>query len=413
MRALDEPLAVTGYGVACRLGHDLDSILTQLRSADVSPFTVCAHAVEHNARCRLYGPYKGDLGDTALGVERRAARFLGRASRLALVAAERALDMSGVDRRSVGVVVGSGTGDVATHLEMRESLARTRRTRSVGPTTIPKVMTSTVSANLAHVLACTGPSLSVSAACAGGAANLATAAMLLDFGHADVILAGGVECWDPHFHAGFDAMRAYSPDPDPVRASRPFAADRGGFLLGEGAGLVVLERASDAVARGAKVLGTLQGFGMSSDGTGQMVVPSGAGAIAAMRQALQHASITAQEVGYVNAHATGTPAGDVAEGRAIGEVFGAVPYGSTKGFTGHCISGAGAMEAVFTWCMLAEGWLAGCPNADPVAPELASCPPLLRTQPTAASVAVSNSFGFGGTNVSLVLGRGQPRPSAR
>jgi 3-oxoacyl-[acyl-carrier-protein] synthase-1 len=305
-------------------------------------------------------------------------------------------------------VFGSGTGDVATHLEVAEKLAKSGA-RRVPTTVIPKLMSSTVSANLVNVLGSTGPSFSASAACAGGAYNILLAAELVRSGHADAALAGGSEAADVHFHVGFDSMRAYNREDDhtSLRASRPYAADRAGFIFGEGAGAVVLERRSRAEGRGAPILGVLHGWGMSSNGDGEMVAPASGGALEAMRKSLRHASIDPERVGYVNTHGTSTPLGDAVEVRAIREVLGGrhVPYGSTKSFTGHTISAAGAIEAIFTLAMLRGGWLAPSINADPLDPELADYPPILAPTDRDVEIALSNSFGFGGTNVTLVLGR--------
>ena len=204
-------------------------------------------------------------------------------------------------------------------------------------------------------------------------------------------------------------MRAYngSDNETPERASRPYAADRAGFIFGEGAGIVVLEARSTARARGATILGSLRGYGMSSDGLGQMVAPSPDGAARAVRLALRHAEIAAEDIGYVNTHGTSTPIGDVSEVSAIQNVFGdrPLPYSSTKGYTGHTISGAGAIEAIFTLWMLRQGWLAPSVHADPLDPELTAHPPVLAPTDAPVDFALSNSFGFGGTNAALVLAR--------
>jgi 3-oxoacyl-[acyl-carrier-protein] synthase-1 len=183
-------------------------------------------------------------------------------------------------------------------------------------------------------------------------------------------IAGGADVADVHFHAGFDAMRAYTTvDNDrPERASRPYAADRAGFVFSEGAGVVVLETRQHAEARGAAILGVLLGYGMSSDGTGNMVAPSPEGAELAMRRALDHAGVAPDAIDYVNTHATSTPLGDVSEVRALRKVLGGrhVAYSSTKGYTGHPVSAAGAIEAIFTLAMLRGGWIAPCVNAEPL-----------------------------------------------
>ena len=183
---------------------------------------------------------------------------------------------------------------------MAARLSRERGARRVSPTVIPRLMASTVSANLATVLGATGPSFTATAACAGGAYNLLLAAQLIEFGHVDAAIAGGVEVADIHFHVGFDAMRAYTAkDNDrPDRASRPYAADRAGFVFSEGAGILVLETRAGAEARGATIRGALRGYGMSSDGSGNMVAPAAAGAELAMRRALDHAEVEAAEIDF-------------------------------------------------------------------------------------------------------------------
>jgi 3-oxoacyl-[acyl-carrier-protein] synthase-1 len=308
----------------------------------------------------------------------------------------------------MAVVFGSGTGDVQAHREI-ESRLESNAVRRVSPTVIPRLMASTVSANLASIFAVTGPSFSATAACAGGAYNMVLAAGLIREGHAETALAGGVEAADIHFHAGFDSMRAYnSQDNDhPERASRPYAADRAGFIFSEGAGAVILESRAHAEARGVRILGVLRGYGLSSDGTGEMVAPDPHGAETSMRRALQHSGVAAEAVDYVNTHGTSTPLGDISEVSAIRRVFADrhVPYSSTKGYTGHTVSGAGAIEAIFTLAMLSGGWIAPSLNAHPIDPVLEDYPPVLAPTARKLEIALSNSFGFGGTNVTLVLGR--------
>jgi 3-oxoacyl-[acyl-carrier-protein] synthase I len=392
------------------MGDDCSAIERALREGRPTPFTRWQPAIELGLQCQLIGLYPGELSAQRLGIDKAQARFMSRVSLLALRAARLALAQSGVATREAAVVVGSGTGDVETHREIAERLARQAPPRRVAPTVIPRLMASTVSANLATVLESVGPSFSATAACAGGAYNLLLAAQLIEAGFAEVAIAGGAEVADVHFHAGFDAMRAYTAvdNERPERASRPYAADRAGFVFSEGAGIVVLETRAHAEARGARVLGVLLGYGMSSDGTGNMVAPAPDGARLAIERALAHAGLAPEAIDYVNTHATSTPLGDVSEVRAMRKVFGShrPRYSSTKGYTGHPVSAAGAIEAIFTWAMLREGFLAPCPNAEPLDPELADYPPVLRPEARALQTALSNSFGFGGTNATLVLGRG-------
>lgn len=393
-------------GLLSQVGAGIAAHRDSLRAGKQAPFSVYEPGVRCQTGCQLVGAYREALDPRELGIGRSEARFMGRMSLLALQAARLALEQSRLPTRELAVVVGSGTGEIEAHREVARRVARGGRVR-VLPTTIPRIMASTVSANLATILKTRGPSLSATAACAGGAYNLLIAASWIREGLVDQALAGGVEAEDVHFHLGFDSMRAYTrvDNDHPERASRPYAADRAGFVFGEGAGLLAIEAREAAERRGVAILGAIRGGGMSSDGTGEMVAPDSEGAELAMRRALRHARIPAERVGYINTHGTSTPLGDISEVRAIRRVFDGrlVPYGSTKGYTGHTVSAAGALEAAFTLLMLQEGWLAPSVNAEPLDSEITDYPPVLRPTPTAADWALSNSFGFGGTNVSLVL----------
>ncbi|HSF16042.1 MAG TPA: beta-ketoacyl-[acyl-carrier-protein] synthase family protein [Vicinamibacteria bacterium] len=406
MRQPRREVVVTGAGVLCHFGDDLDTICADLRAGRNTPFRTYDEAVRHGARCHLIGIYPNQLDPAALGATKQQSRFMGRASLMALHAARNAVERARVDPKAFAVVVGSGAGDVASHQQISETLDSSGM-RRVSATIIPKLMASTVSANLVNVLRTTGPSFTASAACAGGAYNIILAAILIEKGIVDGAIAGGVEVADPHFFAGFDSMRAYNgTDNDhPERASRPYARDRAGFIFSEGAGIVVLEALDVAQKRGADVLGVLRGYGMSSDGVGEMVAPSSEGAEAAMRRAIEDARITAEDIDYVNTHGTSTPLGDISEVRAMRRVFSErnVLYSSTKGYTGHPVSAAGAIEAIFTLEMLRGGWIAPAVNARPLDPEIEDYPPVLESTDASVRRALSNSFGFGGTNACLIL----------
>lgn len=414
-------VVVTGVGVCCNLGDNLAAIEANLRAGNGAPpdssapsgFAKWQVAVDLNVRCDIIGQYPGDVSDAALGINKKLSRFMGRGPKVALRATRIALEQSRLfeselphlARREVAIVYGAGTGDVETHVEIRRKIDESAASR-VLPTSIPKLMSSTVSANLVNVLRTSGPSFTASAACAGGAYNILLAAQLISSGHAKAAIAGGVETNDAHFFAGFDAMGAFNGrDEGTERVSRPYAADRAGFVFGEGSGTVVLERRCDADARGAAVLGVIRGFGISSDGQGEMVAPAMSGALAAMRMASETTGIPADAIGYVNTHGTSTPLGDISEVRAMREFFGGrhVPYSSTKGYTGHTISAAGAIEAIFTLSMLRGGWLAPSIHAEPLDPEILDYPPVVRPTDAKVRYALSNSFGFGGTNASLLL----------
>jgi len=402
-----DDIVITGVGLACNLGDDAEKIAGMLRRGESIPFERWEIADKLNARCRLIGQYHGDVSDAALGIKKTQARFMGRGSRMALKVARAAIADAGCATEDLAVVFGSGTGDVDTHIEVHEKLTATSDTKRLSPTVIPRLMASTVSANLVHTLCTKGPSFSATAACAGGNYNMLLAAQLIRSGHAKAALAGGVEVRDPNFFAGFDAMGAYARDSNdqPERASRPYAADRTGFVFAEGAGAVILERREGAEARGARIVGVLAGWGMSSDGSGEMVAPDWHGALASMQSALRHAELDASAIDYVNTHGTSTPLGDVSEVKAMRELFGErkVPYSSTKGYTGHTISAAGVIESIFTMWMVQGGWVAPSVNAWPLDPQLHDFPPVTAPLDAELRYAVSSSFGFGGTNATLIF----------
>ncbi|HET8937413.1 MAG TPA: beta-ketoacyl-[acyl-carrier-protein] synthase family protein [Polyangiales bacterium] len=406
---MDNDVVVTGMGVACHMGDSLSRILGKLREGSSEPFNRYEEAAALDARCQLIGRFPGDLSDAALGIDKSIGRFMGRAARLALRASRAALEQSQAPTSDLAVIFGSGSGDTDTHREIAAKLEQTKSMRKVSPSVVPKIMASTVSANLVNALQTKGPSCSVTAACAGGPWNIALAAMLLRAGACQRALVGGTESTDVHFHAGFDSMRAYnSADNErPEIASRPYSADRQGFIFSEGAGALILETRKSAAERGATVLGILKGFGMSSDGEGEMVAPAADGAFRAMQMALQQANLKPEQIDYVNTHGTSTPVGDIGEVQAIRRIMDGrrVPYSSTKGYTGHTVSAAGAIEAIFTIAMLREGWIAPCVNISELDPKLADYPPIQKSQNANLRFALSNSFGFGGTNVSLVFER--------
>ncbi len=407
MRDRKSDVVVTGVGVCCNMGDDLREIEGRLREGRNIAFERWQDAVDVQTRCQVIGRYHGDVTDAGLGISKKQSRFMGRGARLGLKASLAALSQSKLDSRDIGVVFGSGTGDVETHVEVRRKLDETHDAKRVSPTVIPRLMASTVSANLVNVLKTTGPSFTASAACSGGAYNMLLAASLIGSGHMKAAIAGGVEVTDLSFFSGFDAMGAYNGrDNDrPERASRPYAADRAGFIFSEGSGAVVLERRGDAEARGAEILGTLVGFGMSSDGLGEMVAPAPSGALAAMQLALSHAGLSADDIDYVNTHGTSTPVGDISEIRAIRGIMKdrRVAYSSTKGYTGHTISAAGVIEAIFTLAMIRGGWVAPSVNALPLDAEILDYPPVVEPLDLPIRYAASNSFGFGGTNATLIL----------
>jgi 3-oxoacyl-[acyl-carrier-protein] synthase-1 len=399
-------VVVTGSGVCCNLGDDLGEIVGLIERGEPGPIVPWQPAIDAGARCHLAALYDGVVDNEALGISRKQSRFMGRASRLALKAARAAIARADVDVTPFAVVAASGAGDVDAHIETGERLAA-GGARKVSPTAIPRLMASTVSANLVNILRTRGPSFSAVAACAGGPYNILLASQLIASGHVDGAVAGGAEVVDLHFYGGFEAMRAFnsSDNDDPGRASRPYAADRAGFIFGEGAGMLVLEAREVAEARGAEILAVIRGFGMSSDGDGEMVAPASEGAFQAMSNALAFAKLEPADIDYINTHGTSTPLGDVSEANAIRRLMDNNPvlYSSTKGYTGHTITATGAIEAAFTIEMLRGGWVAPSINASPVDPALEGYEPILEPTKADLKIAMSNSFGFGGTNVSLIL----------
>lgn len=402
----DEVL-VTGTGIRCNIGRSPSEVGGVVRTGDTPMFDRWQPRLQYRSRSNLVGLYKGhdDL-------DKKAVRFMGRAARMACAGAadacaEAAISADTVRQYRVAIVIGSGTGDVDTVCDVYDVLRERGTTRPVSPTAVPRIMGSTVAANLALFLGTSGPAFVVSAACAGGAVSMCVGALLLRAGLADIAIVGGAEAADSVFHAAFEATRAYTTEDRADRACRPFAADRSGFAFGEGAGILVLETRSVARRRGVKPIGVVSGFAMRSNGHGGMVDPDLDSAVATMQGAIDDAGMKAGDVDYVNAHATGTKIGDAVEVRAMREVFAHRPvhYSSTKGYTGHCVSAAGAIEAILTLEMLRGNWLASSAGATPLDDEFVDYPPLLVPMTSRSATAVSNSFGFGGTYVSLVLGR--------
>ncbi|MBN1653979.1 MAG: beta-ketoacyl-[acyl-carrier-protein] synthase family protein [Deltaproteobacteria bacterium] len=407
MSDLSRQVVVTGVAACCHMGDDLEAIQKDLREGRATPLKIWQPAVDFRTRCKLVGLFENPLEPDDLGISKKDARFMGRAARMAIYCAKKALSQAQVDSRDIAVVVGSGTGDVETHRYIHSVLEKTRNGTRISPTVIPRLMASTVSANLANFFESTGPSFTAAAACAGGAYSILLASELIANGHCEKAIAGGVEVADIHFHTGFDSMRGYNVEDNdrPERALRPYAADRAGFLFSEGGGILILETQEAASRRGAKILGKIRGYGMSSDGQHDMVAPSPEGARLSMERALRHARVKREEVDYINTHGTSTRLGDISEVRGIRDLFGDlhVAYSSTKGYTGHTVSAAGPIEAIFTFTMLREGWIAPSVNAEPLDPDIKDYPPVVVPTVKPMKIALSNSFGFGGTNVTLVL----------
>jgi 3-oxoacyl-[acyl-carrier-protein] synthase II len=406
-------VVVTGLGAVTPLGADVASsweaaLAGRSGVGPVTRFAADARPV------RIAAEVRAPL-DTSR-IPPKELRRLDRFVLFAALAADEALRDAGLARDAgapderFGVSIGSGIGGIETLLENhRQLLAGERR---LSPFFIPMTIANMAAGWVAIRHGLRGPNLCTTTACSSGAHALGEALRLLERGDADVMLAGGSEAVvNELVMAGFSALRALSTRNDePERASRPFDVERDGFVVGEGAALLVLEALDHARARGAAPRAELVGYAAGAD-AGHIAAPdeSGAGAARCMRAALADAGIAPGELGYVNAHATATPAGDAAEARAIRSVLGPeaerVPVSATKSMTGHLLGAAGALEALLCVGALETGWLPPTTNLDHPDPECALDHVAHKARHAPARVALSNSFGFGGTNATLVLRR--------
>jgi 3-oxoacyl-[acyl-carrier-protein] synthase-1 len=402
-------VVVTGLGIVSSIGNNAQEVLASLREAR-SGITKSDVYQRMGFRSQVEGSLKIDL-DSA--IDRRARRFMGDGAAYNFVALQQALTDSGLEAGEVsnertGLIMGSG-GPSTRALVAAADTARSEPVKGpkrVGPFVVPKAMSSTCSAVLATWFKIKGLSYSISSACATSAHCIGNAAELIQWGKQDVMLAGGAEELDWSLSVLFDAMGALSSkyNDTPERASRAYDKNRDGFVIAGGGGAVVLEELEHAKARGAKIYAELTGYGATSDGY-DMVAPSGEGAVRCMRQAL--ATVNAP-IDYVNAHGTATNVGDVTEIGAMREVFGKnmPPINSTKSLTGHSLGAAGVHEAIFSLLQMQNGFIAESANIDEIDPEVADAP-IVRSRVDNAQLAtvMSNSFGFGGTNATLVFQR--------
>ncbi|TAM95133.1 MAG: beta-ketoacyl-ACP synthase I, partial [Rhodanobacteraceae bacterium] len=342
-------------------------------------------------------------------IDRKLKRFMGDAAAYACVAMRSAIADAGltpdqISHPRTGVVAGSGGGSPQWQIAVAD-LLRGKGVRRVGPYMVPRTMCSTVSAALATAFGILGISYSIAAACATSAHCIGAAADLIRHGTQDVVFAGGGEEVHWGMTAQFDAMGALSTsrNGEPGRASRPYDAGRDGFVISGGGGMLVLESLDHARARGANIHAELLGYGVTSDGA-DMVTPSGEGAARCMKMALAGAG---HPVDYLNTHGTATPVGDIVELEAVRVAFGTAmpPMSSTKALTGHALGAASVHEAIYSLAMLKGGFVAGSANIDTLDPRAEGFPILRESRPARLATVMSNSFGFGGTNASLVFGR--------
>jgi 3-oxoacyl-[acyl-carrier-protein] synthase II len=413
---MSERVVVTGLGAVTPLGNDVpttwEAVLEGRSGVDrITLFDPSELKTQFAAEVKDFDPSEY--------LNPREARRLDRFTLFAQAAAceaaaDAGLDMADEDPSEVGVLVGSAVGGITSLLEQADRM-RERGPRRVSPFLIPALMMNAAAGQIAIAFGLRGPNLAVATACATGSHAIGEAAAIVGRGDAEVMFAGGSEAGIvPVAIAGFNVMGALSTrNHDPQGACRPFDADRGGFVMGEGAGMMVLESLSHAQARGARIYGEVLGYGATSDAF-HITAPAqdGVGAAMAMQRAVQQAGIPPEKVDYINAHGTGTRLNDVSETAAIKQVFGEHAYrlavSSTKSMTGHLLGAAGAVEAMFCLLAMRDQTLPPTINLDTPDPDcdLDYVPHVPR--PADVNVALSNSFGFGGHNATLVLGRISP-----
>ncbi|MCC0032280.1 MAG: beta-ketoacyl-ACP synthase I [Brucellaceae bacterium] len=399
-------VVVTGIGIVSSIGNNVGDVTASLREAK-SGITKAQDFADHGFRCQVWG--RPDI-DTSEMVDRRAMRFLSEGGSWNHVAMLQAIADSGLEESDIsdertGIVMGSGGASTRIIVDAAAITEKNNSPKRIGPFAVPKAMSSTASATLATWFKIHGVNYSISSACSTSAHCIGNAAELIQWGKQDVMFAGGHEDLDWTMSNLFDAMGAMSSkyNDTPSTASRAYDVNRDGFVIAGGAGVVVLEELEHAKARGAKIYAELVGYGATSDGY-DMVAPSGEGAIRCMRQAL---ATVDGKVDYINTHGTSTPVGDSKEIGAIRTVFGEdMPFiGSTKSLTGHSLGAAGVQETIYSLLMMQNDFMAESAHIQEMDPEFAGAPILTSRRDGAFDTALSNSFGFGGTNATLVFQR--------
>jgi 3-oxoacyl-[acyl-carrier-protein] synthase-1 len=401
-------VVVTGIGVVSSIGNDKAEVTASLK-AGRSGITFAPEYAEMGFRSHVHGSLKVTLEDR---IDRKLLRFMGDGAAYNYLAMEEAIADSGLEPGDVsnprtGLIMGSG-GPSTRNMMQAFDTAREKGPKRVGPYMVPRVMSSTNSANLSTVYKIKGHSYSISSACSTSAHCIGNASELIQLGKQDVVFAGGGEELHWTLSVLFDAMGALSSkfNDTPEKASRAYDTNRDGFVIAGGGGVVVLEEYERAKARGAKIYAEIVGYGATSDGA-DMVAPSGEGAVRCMQMALDG---IAEPVDYVNTHGTSTPVGDLKELEAIAEVFrghNQIPFiSSTKSMTGHSQGAAGVHEAIYTLLMMEGGFIAPSINIETIEPDAQDLPIVRETMlDQTINLALSNSFGFGGTNAVLAFRR--------
>ncbi len=401
-------VVVTGMGIVSSIGNDQNAVLESLRTAK-SGIVRAEDYVNLGFRCQVHGAPK-DL-DVAALVDRRAMRFHGGGTAWNHIAMDQAIADAGLSKEDIsnertGIVMGSGGPSTKIIVEAAAITRDKGGPKRIGPFAVPKAMSSTASATLATWFEIKGVNYSISSACATSNHCIGNAYELIQWGKQDVMFAGGCEDLDWTLSDLFDAMGAMSSkyNDTPSTASRAYDKNRDGFVIAGGAGVLVLEELEHAKARGAKIYAEVVGYGATSDGY-DMVAPSGEGAVRCMRQAL---STVKTPIDYINPHATSTPVGDVKEIEAIRAVFGAKcpPISATKSLTGHSLGATGVQEAIYSLLMMQNDFICESANIQEIDPAFADMPILReRRDGVKLGTVLSNSFGFGGTNATLVFSR--------
>ncbi|MBY7829860.1 beta-ketoacyl-ACP synthase I [Vibrio fluvialis] len=395
-------VVITGMGIVSSIGNNVEEVLASLK-AGKSGINASEQFKEQGLRSQVWGDLKINHAEH---IDRKQMRFMGDAAAYAYLSMEQAIADAGLTPEQVsndrtGIIAGSGGASSMNQVVAVDTL-REKGVKRVGPYMVPRTMSSTVSACLATPFKIRGVNYSISSACATSAHCIGNAMELIQLGKQDIVFAGGGEELDWSLTMMFDAMGALSTKYNdmPQKASRTYDADRDGFVISGGGGMVVVEELEHALARGAKIYGEIVGYGATSDGY-DMVAPSGEGAVRCMQMAMQHVD----GVDYVNTHGTSTPVGDVKELGAIQQVFGgnSPAISATKAMTGHALGAAGVHEAIYSTLMLHHGFIAPSINVENLDDAAQGLDIVTEMREQELTTVMSNSFGFGGTNATLVI----------
>ena len=398
-------VVITGMGIVSCIGNDLDTVLTALKEGK-SGIRFNESYAEQGFRSQISGSANIDLGEY---IDRKQLRFMGDAAGFSYVAMQQAIAHAGLSESEVsneraGIIMGSGGASTRSVVESAD-IIRSKGVKRAGPYRVTQTMGSTTSACLATPFKIKGVNYSISSACATSAHCIGNAMELIQLGKQDVVFAGGGEEEHWTLTGLFDAMGALSTkyNDTPEKASRPYDADRDGFVIGGGGGCLVVESLDHALARGATIYAELVGYGATSDGY-DMVAPSGEGAARCMRMAMAGSELP---IDYINSHGTSTPVGDVAELSAVKAVFGdKVPaIASTKSLTGHSLGATGVQEAIYSLLMMQHGFISASANIETLDEKAVGMSIVESMREAELNSIMSNSFGFGGTNATLIFNR--------